>query len=65
MPPTERRAVDAVPADVQVTVDSYDRYVKQRHDAADDAEAGCRCTKPLSSIQKSFLSRQCAFSDTQ
>jgi len=40
--------VGVVPAHVQVAVDCDDGDREQRHDTADDAEAGCRCTQPLS-----------------
>ena len=47
-----------VPANVQVTVDADG---EQRHDTADDTEAGCCRTQPPSSIQQAFLSHHCTF----
>jgi len=56
--------VGGVPADVQVTVDRDESDGEQRRDAADDAEAGCSCTQPLSSIQELLLSHHCTFNAT-
>jgi len=48
--------VSFVPADVNVTVDCDESDCKQRHDTADDAEAGRRRTQPLVSFDQPTLS---------
>ena len=53
--------IRGMPTNVQVTIDSDDGDGEQRHDTADDTEAGCCRTQPSSSIQQPFLSHHCTF----
>ena len=61
---SEQSIIGVVPADVQVTIESDDCDGEQRHDTADDAEAGCSCTQPLSSVQEPLLSHHRTFNYT-
>ena len=61
---TKHCMIHVVPAHVQVTVNCDDRDGEQRHDTADDTEAGCRCAQPLSSSQQLLFSHHCAFDNT-
>jgi len=56
--------VHVVPAHVQVTINCDECDGEQRHDTADDAEAGCRRTQPLTSTHQLLFSHHCAFNNT-
>jgi len=60
----EHRGVGGLPADVQVPIDGDERHREQRHDTADDAQAGCRAAQPPSSVQQPLLSNHCTFNHT-
>ena len=61
---SEHRVVGVVPADVDVTVDGDQCDGEERHDTADDTEAGCHRAQPRISSHQRLLSHHYTFSVT-